>query len=373
MIRGALLLLVLATPAAAQSGDTAAVARAAADQLRVAAALQEAAGGADDQIAALTATVRAYEDGLAALRDGLRRATIRQRTLATTLDSKRDEVARLLAVLQSIGRTPEPLLLLHPSGPLGTARSGMMLADVTPGLQAEAEALRAELEEVAALAAVQEGAAAVLQKGLDGAQAARAALAQAVSDRADLPRRFAEDPAATAALLAATETLDQFAASLGQIVGDELAAAAPDARALAGRLPLPVAGTVLRGAGQADAAGVVRPGILIATRPGALVSAPSAATVRFQGQLLDYGTVLILEPAPDVLFVLAGLAEVYVRTGEVIPESMALGVMGGESPQAQAILTELAAGGGDLRTETLYLEVRDRQGPVDPAAWFALD
>jgi len=52
---------------------------------------------------------------------------------------------------------------------------------------------------------------------------------------------------------------------------------------------------------------------------------------------------------------------------------MALGVMGGESPQAQAILTELAAGGGDLRTETLYLEVRDRQGPVDPAAWFALD
>jgi len=117
----------------------------------------------------------------------------------------------------------------------------------------------------------------------------------------------------------------------------------------------------------------VRPGILIATRPGALVNAPVAATVRFQGPLLDYGTVLILEPAPDVLFVLAGLAQVYVRTGEVVPQGTALGLMGGDLPQVQAILNELATGGGDPRSETLYLEVRDGQGPVDPADWFGLE
>lgn len=372
MIRAALLALVLGSPALAE-GDAAAVAQAAADQLRVAAALLAAAEGADDQIAALTATVRAYEDGLSALRDGLLRATIRQGTLDAELDARREDIARLLGVLQAMGRTPEPLLLLHPSGPLGTARSAMMLADVTPGLQAQAEALRADLEEVAALAAVQQAAADDLQRGLDGAQAARAALAQAVSARTDLPRRFTEDPVATATLVAATRTLDDFAASLGQIVDSASDIAAPDARARAGSLPLPVAGTVLRRAGQADAAGVVRPGVVIGTRPGALVTAPVAATVRFQGPLLDYGTVLILEPAPDVLFVLAGLAQVYVRTGEVLPEGMALGVMGGELPPAQAILTDLAAGGGDPRTETLYLEVRDGQGPVDPAAWFALD
>lgn len=363
----------LAAPALAEGGETAAFAQAAADQLRLAAALLDAAEGAGDQIAALTATVRAYEDGLAALRDGLRRAAIRQTTLTAELAARRDEIARLLAVLQTIGRTPEPLLLLHPDGPLGTARAGMMLADVTPGLQARAEALRADLEEVAALAAIQQSAATTLQDGLDGAQAARAALAQAVSDRADLPRRFTEDPVATALLLASTRTLDDFAGGLAGIVDQVLETAAPDARARAGSLTLPVTGRVLRRAGQPDAAGVVRPGILIATRPGALVSAPAAATVRFQGPLLDFGNVLILEPAPDVLFVLAGLAQVHVRTGEVVPEGMALGVMGGELPPAQAILTDLAAGGGDPAPQTLYLEVRDGQGPVDPAAWFALD
>ena len=53
---------------------------------------------------------------------------------------------------------------------------------------------------------------------------------------------------------------------------------------------------------------------MLATASGALVSAPAAATVRFQGPLLDYGQVVILEPAPDVLFVLAGLGQVLVTT-----------------------------------------------------------
>lgn len=365
-------LALLAAPAVrAQTGETTAAAAAAAQELRGAADLLAAAGGADDQIAALTATVRAYEQGLAALREGLRRAAIRHSALKAELDAQSGDIAQLLGVLQSMGRTPEPLLLLHPSGPLGTARSGMILADVTPALQDRVTALRARLTEAADLSTLQQSAAATLQQGLDGAQTARAALAQAVSDRIDLPRRFTEDPVATALLLSSTDTLDSFAAGLGLIVDQDLATLAPDARA--GGLPLPVAGTVLRRAGQPDAAGIVRPGIVIATRPGALVSAPVAATVRFQGPLLDYGTVLILEPAPGVLFVLAGLAQVYVRTGEVVPEDTALGLMGGDLPQAQAILTDLAAGGGDPRSETLYLEVRDGQGPVDPADWFALE
>lgn len=46
---------------------------------------------------------------------------------------------------------PGPLLLLHPDGALGTARSGMVLAEVAPAVQAEAEALKAELQELAEL------------------------------------------------------------------------------------------------------------------------------------------------------------------------------------------------------------------------------
>ena len=39
-------------------------------------------------------------------------------------------------------RNPRTFLLLHPSGPLDTARAGMVAADVAPALQAEVDELR---------------------------------------------------------------------------------------------------------------------------------------------------------------------------------------------------------------------------------------
>jgi murein hydrolase activator len=74
-----------------------------------------------------------------------------------------------------------------------------------------------------------------------------------------------------------------------------------------GSLQLLVKGLLLRRMNEADAAGIARPGIILATRPGALVHAPTAATIRYVGPLLDYGNIMILEPQTDILFVFADL------------------------------------------------------------------
>ncbi len=365
----ALLFMLWAAPLAAQNSPAEA-AKAAAEQLAAAADLLAAAEGGRDRVAALTATVQAYEAGLVALRDGLRRAAIRRHALEAELAAKSDEVAQLLGVLETMGRAPAPLLLLHPLGPTGTARSGMLLADVTPALQARAEALKAQLDELAILQALQEDAAGRLALGLDGAQEARTALSTAIQDRTDLPMSFIEDPVQTALLIASAETLDAFASSLGALpFGQDCA---PSATAT-GSLALPVFGTVLRKFGEPDAAGVSRPGIVIATRSRALVTTPIAATLRFQGPLLTYGSVVILEPAAGVLFVLAGLAETFGETGEILPVGAPVGLMGGESPAIDAILRETDQGSGAQANETLYLEVREGQGPVNPAIWFAYE
>ncbi|NAZ38295.1 murein hydrolase activator EnvC [Rubellimicrobium sp. CFH 75288] len=344
----------------------------AARRLEEARRLLDRAGGTDDRIAALTATVAAYEEGLALLRDGLRRAAAERRRIEAGLEAERESIARLLGVLQGMGSAPAPVLLLHPAGPLGTARAGMMLADVTPALQAEAEALRARLEALAEIEAVQTASEATLREGLASAQAARAELAAAAADRTALPRLYTEDPVATAVLLAATETLDAFAAGLGETVDRELPLPPPEARPQ-GDLPLPVRGTILRRPGEADAAGIARPGLVIATEPRALVTTPVAATLRFQGPLLDLGTVAILEPAPGTLFVIAGLAQAWGGAGEVLPEGAPVGLMGGEAPDAHAILSGAAPAGDAGRSETLYLEVRDATGPIDPGLWFHLE
>ncbi|WP_212522728.1 peptidoglycan DD-metalloendopeptidase family protein [Actibacterium sp. MT2.3-13A] len=372
MRRGGLLLclaLGLAAPAGAETDPITAARRAAQALDQAGLALQEVEG-AQDRVAALTRTIRAYEAGLAALREGLRRATIRERALALELEARREEIAQLTGVLLTMQRSPETLLLLHPAGPLGTARSGMMLADVTPALQAKAEALRADLEEASMLRALQESAAGTLAEGLAGAQQARTALSQAMSDRTDLPRRFTADPEKLRQLLASADTLEGFASGLGALGGAGEANPLPPFEALRGRLPLPVQGRVLRRMNEADAAGIARPGLLIATRPQALVTAPAPATIRYRGPLLDYGNVMILEPAAGYLLVLAGLADVYGEAGEVLSAGAPVGLMGGEMPGVAAISGEVSDGGGAARSETLYMELRQGNTPVDPAGWF---
>lgn len=370
MIRAAALALALAWPAppALAQAPATALAEKAADDLRAAIEALTAAESGRDRVAALTATIRAYETGLAALRDALRAAAVREAEIAAGFAARREEIGQLLGVMTTMERAPAPLLLLHPSGPLGTARSGMILSAVAPALQGEAERLRAELTEMRNIRRLQEEAAGMLTRGLASVQAARVALARAIQDRTDLPRRYLEDPEELQKLIDSADTLDAFAEGL---IGLETDIGAPleDFAGAKGALPLPVFGSLLRRAGEADAAGIVRPGLLVAARPAALVAAPWPATIRYRGPLLDYGNVMILEPAAGYLLILAGLGTVFGNTGDVVPAGAPLGLMGGEDQAAAA------GGGGEEvsgagRTETLYIELRQDGSPVDPGPWF---
>jgi len=329
-------------------------------QLQSAQFLLDRASGARDRVRALTETVSAYETALVAIRDGLRAATIRETQLKLQLDAKRDEIERLIAVLQAIGKAPTPSLLLHPSGPTGTARAGMILSDVTPALQREAEALLAELDTLAAARNIREETLTALEQGLIGVQTARTELSQAISNRTDLPRNFTEDPVQTALLLSSTTTFSEFASGLNQIPAGETGAPLDISKAK-GTLGLPVLGAILRRFNEPDAAGIERPGIILATRGGALVTTPAAATIRYRGPLFDYGNVIILEPGSDTLFVFAGLETVYGETGQIIPAGHPVGLMGSRNN------TDVSTG---VSSETLYVEVRQNNLPVDPMDWF---
>lgn len=366
--------LVVATPLGAQS-DAAAQARGAIAQLEAASVKLNEADGARDRVMALTETIKAFETGLAAMRTGLRQAAIRQKQLSGALQARETEVAQLLAVLQSIGQADRPTALLHPDGPMGTARAGMLLADLTPALNARADKLRRDLEDVSTLRALQTDAAERLAEGLTQIQQARAALNQAMANRTDLPQRFTEDPVSTAILIESSETLDGFASGLSQIVADEnLSVQAPTRiDAQTGTLPLPVQGLILRGMNEPDAAGVVRPGVLIATRPRAIVTSPAAATIRYSGPLLDFGNVMILEPQADTLFVLAGLDVVYGATGQVIEAGTPIGLMGNPGAANGGELSTDSDDTGTERSETLYMEVRQDNIPQNPIGWFRTD
>ena len=363
MIRVVILAVFLACPVLAET-VTEQAARASAE-LQTAVTALDAATEARDRIAALSQTIRAYESGLAALRGALREVALRDTTLTRQFDAKRDRIGRLLGVLATMEANPGPLLLLHPEGALGTARSGMILADVTPALHSEAMALKAELQELADLRALQLSAGKTLEDGLAAAQEARTALSKAISDRVDLPRRFTEDPDVLRGLLESTDTLDAFAAGLSPDVESNSSFA--DEK---GKLPLPALGKILRKPGEADPAGIRRPGVTLATQPRALVTAPWPATIRYRGPLLDYGNVMVLEPGDGYLLVLSGLDILYGEVGEVVATDAPLGLMGGPEAASVDFMASSPDGSGGRDTETLYMELRQGAAPVDPMEWF---
>lgn len=363
------LALLAALAGAPAQADTAGNARSAALALLSAIDQLAAARRAPDQVAALTQAIQAHEAGLSALREGLREAALREAAVNRVLEQQQAQVSRMLGAMMAVERIEGPVMLVHPQGPLATARSGMMIADVAAGMQAEAERIGALAREQAALRAAREEAVTVLAAGLESLQDARTELSQAVAERRELPPPVGGDETRMLALLQSAQTLEELATGLaGQPAG--AASDLPIFGNARGGLRLPVTGTVLRRAGEADAAGITRPGLVLATEPGALVTAPWHGTVRYRGPLMDYGNVVLLEPGEGWLMVIAGLDAVYPRVGEVVAQGDALGLMPGG-----------AVAGGDefvrpdavaTRSETLYLELRHDGQAIDPADWFDL-
>ena len=345
----------------------------ASEALKTAATSLSNASSAQDRVKALTETVRAYENGLSAMRTGLRHAIIRERVIRSEFEARRDQLSRLLGILQTLERAMTPILLFHPTGPVGAARSGILISEISPTLKRQTEELKLQLEELSELHHIQIEAEKQLRLGLTGIQEARINLNQAIAGRISMPKRLFDNPVKTQILADSATSLEMFANSIKLIPPVPKTTQTIEFDKMRGTLRLPLEGRVLRRFNEVDAAGLKRPGLVIAARPLALVSAPAPATIRYVGTFLDYGNMIILEPQPRYLLVIAGLDRVYGEIGEVIDQNAPIGLLGGNPAGTQEFLVEASDGGGALARETLYIELRYEGKPVDPSMWFAVN
>jgi septal ring factor EnvC (AmiA/AmiB activator) len=280
---------------------------------------------------------------------------------------QRDQVARLLGGLQRVERAPVPLLMIHPSGPAGAVRAGQLMSGLVPILQEEAAALRTDADYLVTLQEDQAAVEALLSDGLAGIRAARASLNDALARRES--GRITVDAVVLEGLREGSATLQAFARALARQSPAQGAAF----ETAQGSLPLPAEGRVLRPFGTPDAAGIVRPGLILETGALSLVTAPMDATLRYAGPFLDYDQIAILEPEAGWLLILAGLSEVSRETGEVILAGEPLGTLaaGSTTRKDDAFLLENAGQGATGAANTLYIELRRDGVPIDPAPWFA--
>lgn len=372
MRRGLFLALGLGLATIAEAGaqeakDPRAVLTAASARIAAAGqALAAAQANGTVDATALATAIDAYQEALAALRAGVRDATGEEQALTVALEARREEVSRLLAALEMMSRTPPPAQGLHPDGPIGAARAGAMMSELTPALADEALEIAGTLRSIASARALVDSGTADLANGLTSLNEAQARLSAVVAASAPDP----DEPLVTADLAQMARdslTLSQLAADLAGAEG----VSAPVSASAPGPALWPVEGEVVSGFNAPDGAGVRRPGLVVRAAPLSPVRAPVAGMVRYAGPFLEYGYVVVIADSEERMFILAGLAQLNVRTGAPVDRGDLIGLLGGRALDVEEYVMLPQADTGAGVSETLYIEVRQGRVSVDPEPMFA--
>ncbi len=323
-----------------------------------------------EAIAAATA-IRAAERELARLEAAILDLGGRDVELTAALAERRSSIQPLLAALQRLRRDPPPALAVSPGDAARAARATMMLAGLTRALEREARSLAADLAAIAGVRA---------DLSVRRAEAASEA-ERLASRRAELDATIAERAVALAALddglsaaQARLEGLEARASDMrglmawvGESDGAAPAAQAAEApvtvgarrqasglRARKGKLPWPAEGRVAIAFGDPRGEGGATEGATLATRAGAVVTAPADGEIVFSGPFRGYGDLLILSAGDGYFVLIGGLGRLDAVAGQFVLTGEPVGVAGGAED-----------GGGRV-----YVELRKDDAPQDPGDWF---
>lgn len=346
-----------------------------------------------------TARAQAAEQRVSGLEQRLSLSQSSEAAIRRSLEGRRGLIAEVLAALQRIGRRPPPAVLVRPEDILEAVRASMLLGAVVPDLRQEIEVLGTDLAELVRL---REGIArerkaisgeleqlagerqrlaslvearrmreasasrdAEAQRGQDGELAAKARSLRDFVERMEKEISVANRAADAARQALEAETREQRQRMAALAFRDPARLAPKIAFAEArGLLPLPVAGSQLRGFGDADGAGGTTRGISLETRPGALVSAPSDAWVVYAGPFRSFGQLLILNAGGGYYLLLAGMQRIDVALNQFVLAGEPVAVMGETSEAAATIV------GSGTGQPVLYIEFRKDGMSVDPAPWW---
>jgi murein hydrolase activator len=123
---------------------------------------------------------------------------------------------------------------------------------------------------------------------------------------------------------------------------------------LRGRLPRPVAGTVIEGYGQVRAGGLKWQGDLFATQRDAPVRAVSGGRVVYADWLAGLGLLIIIDHGGGYMSLYGHNDRLYESVGQQVAPGQ--------------IIARAGDSGGSARPE-LYFEIRRQGEPVDPRLW----
>lgn len=292
------------------------------------------------------------------------------------LKNRRAEFAEVLAVLQRMGLTPPPAILVEPDDALKSVRSAALLATLVPEMREKTMALSASLKDLTNIETSIKSERDEMKNQVQLQAEQQKRLAILLSEKAKLQKTSeSELSAQRKAILELSEkarSLEELLAELDRqsrqqaaggaaIGGDTKLTSDLDFESKRGRLFLPASGKIVQRFGANNGAAL---GDIVETLPGAIVTAPADSVVAYAGIFRSYGELVILDTGQNYHILLAGMDKINVSQGQFLLAGEPLGTMGS---QQIASVASLDIG---KSTPMLYIEFRKQGKPVNPAPWW---
>jgi len=318
----------------------------------------------------------------------------KEKIISKRLDGANFEISNMLGALQRIGRSPAPALIVNTGDALSSARSAILISAVLPQLRKKAKIVSNDLSELSiVVAAAQKEEDLFIERLIVlGEEKLRvsALIAQRQSEIDAARNQILNRATSTNELIEKAKTLEELLKALSnqekpkQIEQNQnitvssldptkiSAAFANNGRtqpailfsSAKGYLEIPAAGVIVSKFNDDDNLGGKAKGISIITRAEANVVAPIDGWVIYQGDYLNYGKIIIIDPGEGYSIILAGLKKVNVKLGDFVLRNEPVGIMG------------LRTIGGGITTKagisrpTLYIELRKQDKAINPSAWW---
>ncbi len=345
------------------------------------------------------ASVQDAETDLSAIESQIIGLLVQQNAIVRRLFDQEEALGDLLAALEALEINRPPALAIEPDDAVKAARTAMLLSSLIPELQAEAQKLSDDLENLASIRTDIERQKEAQQNATEQLDAERVSLEALLAELGDKRKSKAEEAKAEqkqiAALAAEARDLRQLlqelsrrnAGSVPRIKPERVPEDPPgtDSKTVSaakvalpplqgafanatvrrfasakGSLKQPVSGFLQESFGESADSGAPSKGIRYATRAKAQVVAPFDGTIVFAGPFLGYGQLLIIEAGDGYHILLAGMDRIDGVVGQHLLAGEPVGVMGSDGVD-----------GADDDALSLYVEFRKDGEPFNPVPWMA--
>ncbi len=358
------------------------------------------------------ARVKRIEAALSGVEKKLSQLSVREQSIRRSMTKRHEVIAALLAVMQRMGRQPPPVMATHRDDALKMVRSAMLLSAVIPKLSKELKATSSELETLVAVVTETKQNALTLRQETKNLIVQRDRVKKLLNSK---KTRILSQQNELQLLKKEARAYSNNAKNLGQLISKldknvsrtmgidnytkdvrsgktgisridpktgkkvrlvptkrtrvtslinpgRIKPALPFSRAQ-GLLPLPASGNRVKSYGDTNDYGSTSKGVLLGTRNNAQVTSPCDGWVLYAGRFRSYGQLLIINAGEGYHILLAGMGKIDVSTGQF--------VLAGEpvaSMNSQRLQGIDAKAGYD---QTLYIEFRKNERPVNPDPWWA--